>query len=213
MVLVWEAVRGDYGVDVDEGPITNAPGSTSVFTTPEGSTTTHPDIDKCEDVHIPWKSSGGYTCEDYVTNQWCNDDGCEGPGWQKDWGKISDYADPSTGWDANDACCGCGGGEIAGTLSSTMHPHSSHMHSSHLHSSHVHDCDSLDCLSEVDNEDGHSIEISISEDSCEGLEISKLCVNACALAEECEINPSNPGHQICTILRDCEATSICETLK
>merc|ERR1719409_156054 len=111
--------------------------------------------EECEDVHIPWKSSGGYTCEEYVANQWCSDDGCEGSGWQEAWGKISDYADPSTGWDANDACCGCGGGDIAGTLSSTMHPHSSHMHSSDMHSSHVHDCDSLDCLSEGDNEDIH----------------------------------------------------------
>ena len=65
----------------------------------------------CADIQ-GWTDVDGYTCETYVSAQWCSSDGSGGfgIGWNEAWGSFDTYA--NNGVASTDACCGCGGGVV-----------------------------------------------------------------------------------------------------
>ena len=62
----------------------------------------------CKD-HKAWKSKDGSTCDNYVKQHMCTEDGLPGEGWDGAFGTFADWADDA-GMDAAQACCACGGG-------------------------------------------------------------------------------------------------------
>lgn len=62
----------------------------------------------CEDTVINWTDSRDYTCEQYRSQDWCNETGGYGAGWYDYWGAFRDYT--NKGHWASTACCACGGG-------------------------------------------------------------------------------------------------------
>lgn len=57
-----------------------------------------------------WVDSYGYTCDMYVDRDYCTPSGGFGRGWDAGWGSnYRDYVSVD-GFDATQACCGCGGG-------------------------------------------------------------------------------------------------------
>ena len=54
-----------------------------------------------------WRDSGGYTCIDYDSKQWCGSNGRNGVNWNTvAWGSRSEYAD-SDGKHSSGVCCAC----------------------------------------------------------------------------------------------------------
>jgi len=68
----------------------------------------------CVDKPLGWEDSAGRSCQEYAHNNWCNNTGGYGAGWQdshKGWFReyaFKDYA--VKGVTAVTACCACGGG-------------------------------------------------------------------------------------------------------
>jgi len=62
----------------------------------------------CENKMDGWTDTYGYSCEDYVENDFCTLGGGFGMGWDAAWGNFAEYA--MSGMDANEVCCDCGGG-------------------------------------------------------------------------------------------------------
>lgn len=48
-----------------------------------------------------WRDSEGYSCKQYGEQRWCTKQGTEGPGWRKEWGRLSDFGK------ATEVCCEC----------------------------------------------------------------------------------------------------------
>jgi len=73
---------------------------------------------ECNDMPRNWSSQGGFSCQAYVTFQFCTTDGRPGAGWNAAvWGTIEDYS--VDGISALMACCGCGGGLRRAVTSAT----------------------------------------------------------------------------------------------
>lgn len=68
----------------------------------------------CEDKIAGWKDTFGYTCAEYVENDYCTPQKTPGSGWEEDWGLLSEYA--VNGVDATEACCKCGGEDVSKIL-------------------------------------------------------------------------------------------------
>ena len=49
-----------------------------------------------------------FSCTLYEGAEWCTHDGQKGPGWVDFWGNFAGFA--AHGYNAKEACCGCGGG-------------------------------------------------------------------------------------------------------
>jgi len=65
------------------------------------------------DTPMDWTDKDGYKCNDYEYWKWCAE-GAQGPSWDENWGKMSDYA-PAEGSDyagmnSFEVCSICGGG-------------------------------------------------------------------------------------------------------
>lgn len=70
---------------------------------------TFPDADApaCKRLERSWMDWGGWTCGDYVQNEWCTIDGGYGKGWSKAFKFTFDDFE-FRGHTALTACCGCG---------------------------------------------------------------------------------------------------------
>jgi hypothetical protein len=71
------------------------------------------DATLCSDVRVDdeaWITSTGSGCGDYEALQLCTADGDPGYGWDDALGALSDWV--SSGLDATQACCACGGGVV-----------------------------------------------------------------------------------------------------
>lgn len=104
--------------------ITTQRTTTTTTTTTEPPTTTTATVTmkaNCLDLKIdkryddgkrPWEDNWGYTCQEYVSKQWCTLSGDYGAKWRDgdDWTVhgLSAAADVT----APQACCGCGGGRV-----------------------------------------------------------------------------------------------------
>ena len=63
------------------------------------------------DCNADFLDSMGYTCKEYIDNEYCTPNGGYGENWKDSWGPIRDYA--MNGNDAFDCPeCGCGGSTI-----------------------------------------------------------------------------------------------------
>ena len=65
----------------------------------------------CATSPADWLSAGLSNCDTYVDNQYCNNEGGYGPGWEPTFATFSIWA--TNGVTAVQACCGCGGGVAA----------------------------------------------------------------------------------------------------
>jgi len=60
----------------------------------------------CKDKIEGWKDSLGYTCAEYVENEYCTPSKGYGVGWEEGFGAFASYE--VNGIDATEACCKCG---------------------------------------------------------------------------------------------------------
>jgi len=81
----------------------------------DNSTQSSDSYNKGSCIDIPgdsWADITGYGCLLYAnglgSGSWCLTNGSYGPGWHSSWGTFHDWA--SSGVDASQACCSCGGG-------------------------------------------------------------------------------------------------------
>jgi len=66
------------------------------------------EAEQCRDFPFGWRDAYTFTCLDHELWDWCTTDGGYGTGWAAGWGTFEAYA--ARGYQANTACCACGGG-------------------------------------------------------------------------------------------------------